>query len=88
MTGKKFQLRIITPVGKKVDEQVDMVIMRCIDGDWGVLAGHDKRSGVLSCGDIRIIQEGNERRISARGGIAENQDDVLTILTQEALLYE
>ena len=67
----------------KVDKPVDMVIMRCIDGDWGVLAGHDKRSGVLDFGAIRIIDEGVERRLAAYGGIAEVKGGTLTILTHE-----
>ena len=83
MAGKKFQLRVITPAETKVDEQVEMVIMRCIDGDWGVMAGHDMRSGVLDFGAVRIINEGIERRLAAYGGIAEVQNDVLTILTHE-----
>jgi len=89
MTDKKFQLRIITPSETKVDKPVEMVIMRCIDGDWGVMAGHDKRSGVLmDFGVVRVFDEGNERRLAAYGGIAEFQDDMLTILTSEAFWPE
>ncbi|MCL2699132.1 MAG: F0F1 ATP synthase subunit epsilon [Defluviitaleaceae bacterium] len=83
-TEKKFQLRVITPTETKIDEQTSLVIMRCIDGAWGVLAGHDERSAVLDIGAVRIITDGVERRLAAYGGLAEVKDNVLTILTQEA----
>lgn len=83
MSGKKFQLRVITPIETKVDKQVEMVILRCVDGDWGVLADHDTRSGVLDFGAIRIIDEGIERRLAAYGGIVEVKNNILTILTHE-----
>ena len=84
MAEKKIHLRIITPIGIKADEQVDMVILRCVGGDMGVLPEHEALSAVLDIGALRIINDGAERRLAVFGGLAEVQDDVLTVLTSVA----
>ena len=84
MAGKKVRLRIVTPAAVKVDEDIDMAIMRCTTGDMGVLPGHEARSAALNYGILRIINGDAERRIAVYGGIAAIQGDVLTILTNDA----
>ena len=64
-----------------------MVIMRCVNGPWGVLAGHAPCSSVLQYSPLRIINLDNlyqERVIVVYGGIASMKDNVLTVLTSGA----
>ena len=84
----KFNLRVITPTETKVDEQVEMVIMRTISGDMGVLPGHEDYLCVLADGILRIIDDGTERKIAVFGGIAEVKGEALTIITDEAFAAE
>jgi F0F1-type ATP synthase epsilon subunit len=42
----KFHLRVIIPTETKVDEQVEIVIMRTISGDMVVLPGHGKKTTI------------------------------------------
>ena len=84
MAAKKLRLRIITPEQIKVDEDVDMVIMRCTTGNMGVLPGHEAYSAALKNGVLRILDGGTERRIAIYGGFASTQNSVLTILTNGA----
>ena len=51
---------MITTRGVKFMEKADMVIMRCVDGDLGVLPGHAV-SAALGDGIFRIINDGVER---------------------------
>ena len=81
---KKIQLRVITPTQTKIDEEVDMVIMRCITGDMGVLPEHESYLCALTDGVLRLINRRRERRLAVFGGIAEISNDVLTVLTDEA----
>ena len=83
-TKNKFHLRVITPTETKVDEQVEMVIMRTISGDMGVLPGHEDYLCVLADGILRIIDDGKERKIAVFGGIADVKGEALTIITDEA----
>ena len=84
MTDKTMRLRILTPFGTKVDENVNMVVMRCLTGDWGVLPGHAPSSAVLKYGALRMMNGDYERMIAVYGGIASVRDNVITVLTSEA----
>ncbi len=88
MTDKKINLNIITPSGIKFVEKADMVIMRCIDGDLGVLPGHAPVSTVLGGGVLRIINDGLEKKLAVTGGVAEINDRTVNILTTEVLPFE
>lgn len=68
---KKITLNITTPRGVKFTEKADMIIMRCIDGDLGVLSGHEPVSAVLGDGILRIKNNGIEKKLAVFGGIAE-----------------
>ena len=85
MKEKKIHLRVITPETVKVDEKVDMVIMRCNTGYMGILPGHEPRSAVLDYGVMKILGGSQETRwLAVLGGLAEIKDNVLTVLTGEA----
>ena len=81
---KKLNLRIATPESVKYDDEAEMVIMRCITGDMGVLADHEATSAILDYGVLRIINNEEERRMAVFGGIAQIGDNKLTILANDA----
>ena len=84
MAEKKIRLQIISPTEKKVDQDVKMVIVRCISGNMGVLAGHEPYSAVLDYGIMRIFNNDEERQIVIYGGLVTIEDDKITVLTNEA----
>lgn len=71
LNEKKISLKITTPRGLKFVEQADMLIMRCVDGDLGVLPGHTPISVVLGDGILRIFNDGAEKKLAVFGGVAE-----------------
>jgi len=91
---KKIELRVIAPTSAtdkspyKFRKGVDMVIMRCSTGDMGILPGRMPVSAVLGTGMLRIFDEDVVRHMALVGGIAHAGDDVLTILSDEALKPE
>ena len=85
MPDKKVHLRIFTPMEKKVDMQVDMVVMRCITGDMGIMPEHEACSAILDLGVLRIINQGeSERHMALLGGVAQVDRNELTILANNA----
>lgn len=85
MDDRKFNLRITTPRGLKFNEQVDMIIMRCIDGDLGVLKNHAPVSAVLGDGILRIKNDGVEKKLAVFSGIVEignNTVDIYSTIAQ------
>ena len=77
-------MRIVTPEEVKLDENADMVIMRCTTGDMGILPGHEACSAILDYGVMRILSGGGERRIAIFGGIAQVRDNAVTVLANDA----
>jgi len=84
VSARKLNLRIATPDNVKYDEEAEMVIMRWITGDMGVLADHEATSAILDYGVLRIINDGEERRMAVFGGIAQIGDNKVTILANDA----
>lgn len=84
MDKKKIRLQIITPTEKKVDEDAGMVIMRCLNGNMGILPGHAPYCAVLDYGIMRVLNDGDERQIVIYGGLVTIQNDVVILLTSQA----
>jgi len=84
MATEKLTLRIATPECVKFDEKADMVIMRCVTGDMGVLPNHEHCSAILDFGILRILNDDDERRMAVFGGIAQVRDNTVTILANDA----
>lgn len=78
---RKINLKITTPRGVKFFEKADMVIMRCLDGDLGVLPGHAPVSAVLGDGILRIFNNGFEQKLAVFGGIAEIEGTTVNIFS-------
>ena len=90
----KLELRVISrtqATGRspfKLKRDVDMAIMRCNTGDLGVLPGHVPCSMVLDSGILRFFEGDEESYMALRGGMAHVSNDVVTILSDSALLAD
>ena len=84
MADLKIHLQVITPKEVKINQDADMVIMRSTSGDMGILPGHKLCTTALDDGVLRIVEDKEERRLAVYGGFAEVQDDVITIVTNDA----
>ena len=78
---KKIHLRIVTPRGVKIEEEADFLIMRCIDGDTGILPGHSDASVGMGDGILRVWNEGNLQKIAVFDGVAEIKQNTVLIMT-------
>jgi len=82
---ERLRLRVATPDSVKFDDDVEMVIMRCITGDMGILKKHEAASAILDYGVLRILDVGvPERRMAVYGGIAQVKDNVVYIIANDA----
>jgi len=84
MAKEKLHLRVATPDRIKYDRDADMVIIRCITGDMGILPKHEACSAILDYGVLRIINGEEEQRMAVFGGLAQVRDDFITILANDA----
>ena len=91
MSERKLNLRVISPRTAtdkrpyKLQKDSDLVILRCITGDLGILVGRMPCTMVLGSGILRSINEGKEYFMAIIGGVAHVNNDIVTVLTDTAL---
>lgn len=84
MAKEKLHLKVTTPDCVMFDDDAEMIIMRCITGDMGIMPKREACSAVLDYGILRIIDNGSEKRMAVFGGIAQVKDDLVTIIANDA----
>ena len=80
-TSSKLSLTIITPRGVKFEEEADMITMRTIQGEMGILARHAPVTTILGDGVLRIRNNGFEKNLAVFGGVAEIDGNHIQILS-------
>ncbi len=81
-----LNLRVVSPTRLVYEGDVNMVIVRTVEGDIGVLPGHENLTTVLSMGLLRIVTGETEEVISVLGGFCEVSQKGVTILSDAAEL--
>lgn len=82
MAEKTFNLQIISPTRVFFNEAVDMVEMKTMEGEIGVLAGHIPLTTILEPGVLRIKTDGNVREAALHDGFVQIQKDKVTVLAE------
>lgn len=80
----QFTLEIVTPDRKFFEDEVEMVIVRGIEGDIGILKNHTPMVTPLSIGKIRIKRNGEFKEAAIAGGYIEISKDKTTVITDAA----
>ena len=75
-----FSLKIVTPHGVKYDGQIQELVVRTVDGDMGILAGHTNCVAPLGMGRATVIIDGNYRYGACIGGMVCVVDGAVTLL--------
>lgn len=76
---------IVTPELTVEDRPADFVALPLYDGELGVAPGHTPMIGRLGYGELRIVFEGQTTRYYVDGGFAEVADNVVSVLTNNAV---
>lgn len=79
-----FHLEIVTPNRLFFSEDVEMVIVRGLEGDLAILKGRAPVTTPLKIGKIRIFQNGVEKIAAVVDGYISVIDDKATIVTEAA----
>ncbi|MFV0504126.1 MAG: ATP synthase F1 subunit epsilon [Lachnospirales bacterium] len=86
MADKKIHLKIVSPNRIVLEKDVDMVIARSVEGDLGILPGHEQLTTLLGYGALKYIIGNEEQELSVLGGFAEITAKSIIILTDAAEL--
>lgn len=66
-----FNLEIVTPLKVAYSEDVEMIIVRTVDGDMGVLPNHAPLVAELAIGEMIIKKEDGKSKYFIAGGFIE-----------------
>ena len=82
--GKAFQLEIITPNDPFYKGSAESVILPAIDGEYGVLAGHEPVVTSIEPGTARYLVDGEWKEVVVGQGFAEIMPDYTILLVATA----
>ena len=77
---------LVTPERQVMADDVHMVVVPGVEGEFGVMAGHAPFMTTLRDGDLAVYRSAgaSPERIRVSGGFAEVGDTGLTILAESA----
>lgn len=81
---KTFNVSIVTPNGKVVDDQFEMVTAKTVEGEIGIMAGHLPMVAPLVIGEVRLKNGNSTDLVAISGGFLEVGPEKATILAQTA----
>lgn len=85
MADKKLTLELVTPEKVAWSAPADFVVLPAIEGEMGVLPGHQPYLVRLAEGEVRVTAGGADlKRFAISGGFAEVKDDVVSLFAETA----
>jgi F-type H+-transporting ATPase subunit epsilon len=79
-----FKLSIVTPEHSFFEAPVEMLVLQAVDGEIGILSGHEPMVISLREGILRILQNGIWRSAAASSGFATVIKDEVLVMLQTA----
>ena len=75
-----LELTIVTPEGQAYHGEVEYVVLPGVEGEFGVLAGHEPFLSALKSGPLGLSANGKERHAAVSRGYAEIHGDKVTVM--------
>jgi F-type H+-transporting ATPase subunit epsilon len=85
---KTLKLQIITPEGLVYSEDVEIVGLRTVDGQIGILPHHMRLMTQMLPGEMMLRKNGREQFLAVGEGLVEVTGDSVAILTDMAIEAE
>jgi F-type H+-transporting ATPase subunit epsilon len=85
---KTLKLQIITPEGLVYSEDVEIVGLRTVDGQIGILPHHMRLMTQMLPGEMMLRKNGHEQFLAVGEGLVEVTGDSVAILTDMAIEAE
>lgn len=83
-----MRLEIVTPERKVYSDEVEMIIVRGVEGELGILPNHAPFVTPLAISAMRIKKDGKELLVAINGGFLEVNKEKVVILAETAELPE
>jgi F-type H+-transporting ATPase subunit epsilon len=87
MSDKVLRVELVAADKAVWSGEAKMVIAKTVEGEIGLLAGHEPMLAILSSGEVRItLPEGDKLIANAEDGFLSVEHDVVTIVARNAEL--
>jgi F-type H+-transporting ATPase subunit epsilon len=83
-----LHLKIVTPEAVTFAGDVEQVTLPGVEGEFGVLPGHEPFVTQIEPGELDVIQGGNQLYLAVGEGFVEIHDDHVAVLTDMAVRAE
>jgi len=77
-----MQLEIITPEKEIYSGEVELVNLPGSDGSFGILNDHAAIVSTLKAGEIKVVENGNEKLFPINGGVVEVNNNKIIVLAE------
>jgi len=84
-------LEMVTPEKVAWSAQCDFVVLPAVEGEMGILPGHQPYLVELKAGEVRVTENkasGEAKRFAISGGFAEVKNDVISLFAETAEMSE
>ncbi len=85
---KTLNLQIVTPEGVAYSEDVELVGLRAVEGQIGILPNHIRLMTQMLPGEMLVRKEGQDKFLAVGEGLVEVTSDRVAILTDMAIAVE
>lgn len=86
--AKTIRLEIVTPKGIAYSDNVDIVTLRSVEGQIGILPNHVPLMTQLVPGELIVRKGGQAEFLAVGGGLVEVRGDRVSIATDMAIAVE
>ena len=84
MAEKHLTLELVTPEKVAWSAPADFVVLPGLNGEMGVLPGHQSVLVQLSAGEVRVTAGGEVKNFAISGGFAEIKEDTVSLFAETA----
>ena len=79
---KKFNFTIVSPNGKKLSAECEILNVETTAGAMGVLCGHLPMVAILEIGVLNYLNDGVRKFVAVNGGVLNVKKDGVTVLAE------
>ena len=85
MSEKVLKVELVSADKAVWRGEAKMVVAKTVEGEIGLLPGHEPMLAILASGEVRItLPEGESVRVSAEDGFLSVEHDVVTVVARYA----
>jgi F-type H+-transporting ATPase subunit epsilon len=86
--AKTLKLQIVTPEGIAYSEDVEMVGLRAVDGQIGILPNHRRLMTQMLPGEMLVRKDGHDQYLAVGEGLVEVTGESVSVATDMAVRAE